>query len=106
MFRLRIFKSLLVVIFCAAWAASAQEIQRPYGWVNDFAGIISIEDKEKLTALIADLEQKTSAEIAVVTQDSIAPYDEKEYANKLFDMWKVGKRGQDNGLIVLLAVKE
>ena len=99
---------------CLALAASvilpllvcAQEVARPYNWVNDFAGVISPDDNERLTALIADVEQKTGAEIAVVTQDSIAPYDEKDYANKLFDMWKVGKRGKDNGVIVLLVVKE
>ena len=86
--------------------ACAQDFARPYNWVNDFAGVINSEDNERLSRLITDVEQKTGAEIAVVTQDSIAPYDEKDYVNKLFDMWKVGKRGKDNGVIVLLAVKE
>ncbi|MDD5654173.1 MAG: TPM domain-containing protein [Candidatus Omnitrophica bacterium] len=96
----------MAVCLSGPLVAGAQEVSRPYNWVNDFAGVISSDDNQKLTALIADVEQKTGAEIAVVTQDSIAPYDEKDYAIKLFDMWKVGKRGKDNGVIVLLAVKE
>ena len=34
------------------------------------------------------------------------PYDEKEYARLIFDNWKPGKKGKDNGVLVLLAVKE
>jgi uncharacterized protein len=84
----------------------AQNLPQPSGWVNDFAGVISPEYKEKLSSLIEELEQKTTTEIAVVTVTSIAPYDEKEYARLLFDNWKPGKKGKDNGVLVLLAIKE
>ena len=81
-------------------------IPQALGWVNDFANAISAEYQNKLTALIQELEEKTSAEIAVVTIESIAPYDEKEYARLLFDNWKPGKKSKDNGVLVLLAIKE
>ena len=81
-------------------------IAQATGWVNDFANVISPEYKEKINSLIGELEEKTSAEIAVVTINSIAPYDEKEYARLLFDNWKPGKKGKDNGVLMLLAVKE
>lgn len=84
----------------------AEKIPQPVGWVNDFAGVLSPEYKEKLNSLIEELEQKTTAEIVVVTINSIAPYDEKEYARLLFDNWKPGKKGKDNGVLVLLAIKE
>lgn len=42
----------------------------------------------------------------LVTVPSIAPYTEFEYAQMLFDKWKIGKKGKDNGVIVLLAVRE
>ncbi|MDD5505765.1 MAG: TPM domain-containing protein, partial [Candidatus Omnitrophica bacterium] len=76
------------------------------GWVNDFAGIISKEYTDKLNNLILEVEEKSSAEIAVVTVNSIYPYDEKEYARMLFDSWKPGKKGKDNGVLILLALKE
>ena len=84
----------------------AQNIPQAKGWVNDFAGVISKEYKEKLNSLIEELEQKTTAEIAVVTVDSISPYGEIEYARLLFDNWKPGKKGKDNGVLALLAIKE
>jgi len=84
----------------------AENVPRPEGWVNDFANVISSEYRDKLTILIQDLEEKTSSEIAVVTVESIAPYDEKEYARQLFDNWKPGKKGKDNGVLVLLAIRE
>jgi len=84
----------------------AKDIPKPAGWVNDFASVISSEYRDKIDALIQELGEKTSAEVAVVTIESIAPYDEKAYARLLFDNWKPGKKGKDNGLIVLLAIKE
>jgi uncharacterized protein len=84
----------------------AQDVPQPSGWVNDFAGVINPESKEKINSLIEELEQKTSSEIAVVTINSISPYTEIDYARKLFDKWKPGKKGKDNGVLVLLAVKE
>jgi uncharacterized protein len=84
----------------------AGELPQPVGWVNDFAGVISPEYREKINARIQELEGKTGAEIAVATIDSISPYGEIEYARMLFDKWKPGKKGKDNGVLVLLAVKE
>ena len=42
----------------------------------------------------------------MVTQTSIAPYDEKEYARKLFDNWRIDKVDKNNGVLVLLVIKE
>jgi uncharacterized protein len=98
--------SFLLIFLILSLFAYAKDLPQPSGWVNDFSGVISQEYKEKITSLIEELEQKTSSEIAVVTVNSIAPYDEKEYARLLFDNWKPGKKGKDNGVLVLLAVKE
>ena len=84
----------------------AQNVPQPVGWVNDFANVIDKGNADKLSSLIEEVEQKTTVEIAVVTINSIAPDDEKEYARLLFDNWKPGKKGKDNGVLVLLAVKE
>lgn len=84
----------------------AQQTQEPTGWVNDYALVISNEYQEKLTSLIKEVETKTSAEIFVVTLRSIAPFDEKQYTRSLFDKWQPGKKGKDNGVLLLLAIKE
>jgi len=95
----------LIFIFLT-FLGYAQNAPQPVGWVNDFANVIDKGNTDKLNSLIEEVEQKTSTEIAVVTINSIAPYDEKEYARILFDNWKPGKKGKDNGILVLLAVKE
>ena len=86
--------------------AVGDTIPQPAGWVNDFSNCISDEYRQKITELITEVELKTSSEIAVVTVASMAPYDEAGYARLLFDRWKPGKKGKDNGVLVLLAIKE
>ncbi len=100
----KIYLALIFLIFPVF--GYAENIPQPVGRVNDFANVIDSGYKEKLNSLIEELEEKTTAEIAVVTINSIAPYDEKEYARLLFDNWKPGKKGKDNGALVLLAIKE
>lgn len=87
----------LLVNVLAAPAFCEDKVPSPKGWVNDFAGIISKEYTDKLNNLIQELEAKTSTEIAVVTVNTIAPYDEKEYARMLFDSWKPGKKARITG---------
>ncbi len=103
-------KNLALVIFVflsfAAAVYAGEVVPRSEGWVNDYANVISGEYRLKLESLITELEQKTSAEIAVVTVGSIAPYDEVSYARLILDSWKIGKKGKNNGVLVLLAVKE
>ncbi len=97
---------LILVFLILPFLGYAKDIPQPVGWISDFANVIDKGNADKLTSLIEEVEQKTTAEIAVVTVSSIAPYDEKEYARLLFDNWKPGKKGKDNGVLVLLAVKE
>lgn len=103
----RLIRSIIFIfLFSFAINLQAAGIPAPQGRVNDFANVISPEYKEKISAVISELEAKTSAEIAVVTQSSIAPYDEFSYAQKIFDAWKIGKKGKDNGVLILVAVNE
>lgn len=100
------YTAIFVFALICNFAFAAGDMPQPVGWVNDFAGVIGPQDYEKLNSLISRIEEETSSEIAVVTIDSIAPYDEKEYARLLFDNWKPGKKGKDNGVLILLAVKD
>lgn len=101
-----IFLALCNVFSCHTQEGSAIEAPKPVGRVNDFANVIPEEYRAKLETLIREVDDKTSAEIAVVTVGSIAPLDENAYARLIFDTWKIGKKGKDNGVLILLAVKE
>lgn len=101
-----LFLTLCIVFSCHVQEGGAIEAPKPVGGVNDFANVIPEEYRRKLEELIREVDEKTSAEIAVVTVQSIAPLDENAYARLIFDTWKIGKKGKDNGVLILLAVKE
>ena len=94
------------ILLFLPFLAYGQNVPQPVGWVSDFADVIDKGNADKLRSLIEEVEQKTTTEIAIVTVSSIAPRTEEEYARSLFDHWKPGKKGKDNGVLVLLAVKE
>ena len=56
---------------------------------------------QKLDTLLAALEKKTKAQVSVVVVESIGDEDIFEFAQKLFTVWGVGSKGNDNGLLVL-----
>ena len=110
MSRARFFPALpalaLIAACCLASRATASDFPRPQGKVNDFAGLLTPEDREALEAQLASLERDTSAEVAVVTVQSLGGRALEEYATALFTEWGIGKQGKDNGVLVLVAVDD
>lgn len=101
-------RSLLAVGACLllAVAVAAQQIPAPQGFVTDQAGVIDAPNEARLTALLTELQQRTGAEIAVLTVDSTAPLDDFTYAMRVADTWKVGRKGEDTGVLVLVAAAD
>src|SRR5690606_33123274 len=84
--------------------------QNPYpqvqGWVNDFAQVIDAPTEAKLNALIADANRQTTAEMAGVVVETTARDTPRQYVTALFNQWGVGRRGADNGVMILLALND
>jgi uncharacterized protein len=101
-------KILVAIVFLLLCVSSSLAVNFPHyvGYVNDFAGVIDAPTSAKIEALCKDLESKTSDELAVVTVKSVEPLDSKSYAVALFKDWGIGKKGKDNGVLLLLAMKE
>ena len=76
------------------------------GFVNDDAGVMDEPSRAKLEAFLNQLKQKTGAEFAVLTVKSTAPMEPQQYKVKVFETWKIGKKGEDNGLLMLVAIEE
>jgi uncharacterized protein len=95
---------LLLFTLCAqaAWAEQVKNL-KPQGYVNDFAGVLNAETKEKLTALCAEVEQKTKAQIAVVTVSSLEGQPIEQFANDLFNQWGIGPKDTKRGILILVA---
>ena len=79
---------------------------RPEGYVSDFAGVISAEDKDAITRLAQELEDKTTDQIAIVTVNSTQPETIEGYSVELFKRWGIGQKGKDNGALLLVAVQD
>jgi uncharacterized protein len=76
---------------------------RPTGYVTDRAGVIKPETKAQLEALCTELEQKTGAQMAIVTVKSLDGNEIQPYANDLFKQLGIGKKKEDNGVMLLVA---
>lgn len=87
-------------------AAFPQTFPEPVGYVNDFANIIPENTERQITALCTEVEQKTGAEIAVVTVETVDDEDYTTYANKLFEAWGIGKKGDDRGILLFTTMQE
>jgi uncharacterized protein len=84
---------------------SPPELTRP---VNDFANVIDPAVESELERRILALKQASGDIVIVATIETFEPYaDIREYAVRMFENRGrgIGEKGKDNGLLVLLAVK-
>jgi len=87
-------------------ASSLPELTQP---VNDFANVIDADHAREMDRMIRALQAATGDVVVVATVPTIEPYgDIREYAVKLFENHGrgIGEKGRNNGLLMLLALKE
>ncbi len=75
----------------------------PSGFINDYAGLLTATQKSDLEQKARSLEQTTGTELSVVTVADLGGDSVEEFAAALFKEWGIGKRGKDNGVLVLVA---
>ncbi|ADV50576.1 protein of unknown function DUF477 [Cellulophaga algicola DSM 14237] len=76
----------------------------PIGSVSDYENVFNDNQISKLTKIIAQYEEKTTREIAIVSVHSIEPYDNiKDYSTDLANEWGIGNPESDNGLLILFS---
>jgi uncharacterized protein len=77
--------------------------------VNDFAHVVDARSAAEMDRMIRALEATTGDVVVVVTVPTVEPYaDVREYVVKLFENQGrgIGQKGKDNGVLILLALKE
>jgi uncharacterized protein len=95
---------LLLLLACVPVARSEQvKNLKPQGYVNDFAGALNAQTKDKLTALCAEVDQKAKAQIAIVTVSSLEGEPIEQYSIDLATAWSIGPQQKDRGVLILLA---
>ena len=80
-------------------------------YVNDFAGLLTGQHAGQIRTWFAELKRETGIEAVAVTIDSIGDYNTgdttiESFATHLFNMWGVGDKTKNNGVMILVAVRD
>jgi uncharacterized protein len=108
--------TIVVLLVCFALlvveAARAQGTPQPQGFVpvpelktrvTDQINLLTPQQRESLEAVLADYETKTGSQIAVLLMSSTAPEAIEQYSIRVTDAWKLGRKGVDDGVLLLVA---
>lgn len=93
---------LLAFTMGAAAAPAVPDKPGQFDYVQDFAGILSPEDKARISSLGREIDEKTKAQIVVVTVDTLGDTPIEMYANQLFRSWGIGDKEKNNGILLLV----
>ena len=93
------------LVLAVAGVTSAGDIKKihPTGYVTDLAGVLQPQAKSQLEALCTELEQKTGAQMAIVTVNSLDGNDIETYAVDLYKQLGVGSKQSNEGVLLLVA---
>jgi len=92
----------------AALAFAVRDVPNPRqsngGWVSDVAGILRQDTETRINGMIDALQRHDGSEMMVVTvPDTSGSSSPKTYATELFNTFKIGKKGIDNGVLMLIS---
>jgi len=98
---------LLVCLASVVQAEQVKDLPKPTDYVSDIAHVLSPQAVAQLDSLCSQLDHsKANAQLAIVTVHNLDGDDAADWANQLEDSWKIGKKGTDRGVLVLLAVDD
>ena len=103
-------KLLLILLFWAlpSWvlAVTPPIPAHPAQYVVDLAGVINPGTQASLNALLRDLEAKTTAQVVVLTINSLDGEPIENFSHQTAVKWGIGQKGKDNGVLLTVAVKD
>ena len=79
---------------------------KPQGYVSDFARVVDERSRSALEDYCGRVEQATGVQMALVTLDSLEGEPIEDFTNTLYRKWGVGKKGKDEGILLLLVIKD
>ncbi|WP_386070745.1 TPM domain-containing protein [Tahibacter sp. UC22_41] len=96
--------ALFIALFTtAATADSLQPLPPLNARVTDLTGTLDAAQRQTLESELAALEAAKGAQIAVLVVTTTQPEDIAAYAIRVFDVWKLGRKGVDDGVLLIVA---
>jgi len=96
----------LVLIFSFSFADITTSFPQLSGRVVDTANLLTQSQKETLTAVLKEQEEKTSNQIVVVTLNSLDGYEIAEYSYQLGRHWGIGQKNKNNGVLLVISLND
>jgi len=100
---MRSFAAIMFATWLAAATALAADVPYLTGRVVDNAEILAPATRDQLTATLKAREDASGDQIAVLTVPTIGDEAIEQYATRVFEAWKLGQKGKDNGVLVIVA---
>src|SRR5688572_28062250 len=97
---------LIAATLVAASVATAADVPYLTGRIVDNAEILSAATVQKLTADLKSHEERTTNQVAVLTVKSLEGESVEDFAVRVFEQWKLGQKGKDNGVLVVVAPQD
>jgi uncharacterized protein len=97
---------LAVALAAAATLGAAETVPLLSGRVNDYAGMLGTEARARIEEKLGRLEQATTAQLAILTVQSLDGETVDDFAIRVAEAWKLGQTGKDNGVLFLIARQE
>jgi uncharacterized protein len=100
------------LVLCALGTLSASlfaldlKSLKPQGYVSDFANVLDPQSRAQLEEYAGQVERATGVQMALVTLKSLDGEQIEDVTNTLYRQWGVGKKGKDEGIMLLLAVED
>ena len=102
------FRSILVILlFGISFSCLSRDLPKrpePSTLVNDFAGILSDQDKALLENKLVAFDDSTSSQLCIVILKTLDGEPASSYAPELFNFWKIGHEGRNNGILILVSM--
>lgn len=76
------------------------------GLINDFADVIQQDAKKEMEIRVQEVLQKTGTTVVVATMPTIGENYLQGYVNDLYHTWGIGKKGENKGVLIFVAIKE
>ena len=104
--RLCIYWLAVVCSLVSVSAVCALSVPKNERILNDYAGVVNKTHRQKIGKFAKVLQRKTGAEIGVLVIRSLEGEQIDDYATKVFASWKLGQKKKDNGVLLLVSIKD
>lgn len=96
------------LLLCPSWATAADLVPVPplKARVTDLTGTLSAAQRQALERQLAEFERRRGTQIAVLLVPTTVPETIEQYSIRVVDEWKLGRKGIDDGLLLLVAVND